>query len=389
MMILKKGFHKCLSVAIVMAMVFLVSVDNTAALSDLKIHFINVGAGDGILIECNGEVALIDGGYASKWAQYGEDENDPLLNDVDRVFNTIGEPTFALKTQEEKDQIYTELKTTLQQNKHNEVVDYIEQLGIQKIDVLVSTHPHMDHVGGLVSVICNYPIGKIYKSKLDYKTRYSMAFDRLIELDENLQTITSVPAENEQFRLGGENGALFTVLNNTAADYENSADSPNGDTNNYSIVMRMDYGKRSFLFTGDSQRASETYMLENHKDQIVVDILKQPHHGWSNPDGYISTEHSGHYDFTSVVNAYITVVSCGPDSPHKKVENDMANSDVYRTNNLGNIVLTTDGQKVDITYGESIVYAFYNGDVNANGRIDAADYLMIKDYIMGKISSLQ
>lgn len=389
MMILKKGFHKCLSVAIVMAMVFLVSVDNTAALSDLKIHFINVGAGDGILIECNGEVALIDGGYASKWAQYGEDENDPLLNDVDRVFNTIGEPTFALKTQEEKDQIYTELKTTLQQNKHNEVVDYIEQLGIQKIDVLVSTHPHMDHVGGLVSVICNYPIGKIYKSKLEYKTRYSMAFDRLIELDENLQTITSVPAENEQFRLGGENGAVFTVLNDTTADYHNSAENANGDTNNYSIVMRMDYGKRSFLFTGDSQRASETYMLENHKDQIVVDVLKQPHHGRLNLDGYEGLEHSGHYDFTSVVNAYLTVVSSDEKSPGKRVENDMLNSQVYKTNVLGNIIMVTDGQKIDTLYGDYKDYAFYNGDVNANGRIDAADYLMIKDYIMGKISSLQ
>jgi len=366
-------------------MLCLVFINQSYALSGIKVHFINVGSGDGILIECHGETALIDGGYVSQWAQYGDEDDpqDPLLNDVDRAFEKVADDSYKTKTEEEKNDIALEIKEVLQQNRHNEVVDYLDQLGIQKIDILISTHPHQDHIGGLLSVICNFPIGKIYKSKLEYSTRYALTFDRLIQMDEHLKSVTSVPQENEQFRLGGDNGAVFTVLNDTSADYHGSADNSNGDTNNYSLVLRMDYGQRSFLFTGDSQRTSQAYILENHENQVQVDILKQPHHGYANPDGFIDANHSGHYAFTSAVNANITVVSCGPSTPHPKVVNDMANSDVYQTKDLGTIVMASDGDRIEISYGNKLVYAFVKGDLNGDGQITPADYVMIRRQILG------
>ncbi|MEG0592556.1 MAG: dockerin type I domain-containing protein [Coprobacillus sp.] len=357
--------------------VFGFNVNEVAAANGLKVHFINVGGADSILIECNGEVALIDGGYATNAMRYTDES---LLGIVDQTISK------KLSNTTNKDALMEELKLVLTEHPENDVVNYLKKQGITKIDLLISTHPHQDHVSGLLSVLCNFKVSNIVMSSYKYDTSYAQFFDALVqEMATNKTANVVVPNEGDTFKIGGDNGAIFKNLTNPADTY-NTGDSGN-DVNNYSLVMRMDYGKRSFLLTGDVQRAAQAKLLQKYSKEINVDILKQPHHGYSNMDeGYQNPMNSGNYDFTKVVDADLTVISCDDITPTQKVLNDAAHSNVYTTYSLGDIVMSCDGKKVDIQYKDSTVYAFYTGDINGDGKITPTDYVQVRRQLLGTMN---
>jgi len=210
----------------------------------------------------------------------------------------------------------------------NTVVSYLKNQGINKIDVLVGTHPHEDHIGGLDMVIDNFDIGKIYMPKVSHTTQ---TYEDVLTAIKNKGLKVTAPEPNTIFVIGE---AKCTVL----APNNNSYD----DLNNYSIVIKLEYGNTSFLFTGDAENISEQEMISKKYD-LKADVLKVGHHGSSS-----STTES----FLNKVspNYAIIMVGTGNDygHPHKETMDKLKskNITVYRTDENGTIVCTTDGQTI-------------------------------------------
>ena len=245
----------------------------------LTVHFIDVGQGDSILLTCGGKAMLIDGG--------GERAGDT-------------------------------------------VVRYLQKQNVQRLDVLVSTHPHRDHVGGLAAVVRNYPIGTVYSPVTESDNPYFQAFENACA-DAKLKL--TVPKADKSFSLGE---AKVTVLGprGDAAAQENS--------NNISIVLRVDYNDRSFLFLGDAEYDEETAILDA-KCIVDVDVIKAGHHG--------SEDSTGSRLLTEATPEFC-VISCGKGNdyghPHDNLLSRLRDADVtvYRTDEQGSVVCITDGKAI-------------------------------------------
>lgn len=244
--------------------------------SQLEIYFFDVGQADSILIKENDYTMLIDGGNES------DGEN---------------------------------------------LVKYLkEELSINDIDILVGTHPHEDHIGGLPDVINSLDIGTIY---LPNATTTSKIFEKLLDTIEEKGYKITVPKIKEQIKLNNMN---FKVIY-TGTD-EN-------DLNNTSIVLKLKYGNTSYLFTGDATDSTEEKIID--KD-IEADVLKVGHHGSS----YSSTE-----EFLNKVNPHYAIIEVGKDNKYDhptKITLDKLterNIKIYRTDEDGTIKLISDGKKIN------------------------------------------
>ena len=208
------------------------------------------------------------------------------------------------------------------------LVDYIKnELDISKINIVVGTHPHEDHIGGLDNVISSFDIDKIY---LPNATTTTKTFEDVLDAIKSKDYKITIPKIDEEFNLEDLN---FKVL------YTGSDES---DLNNTSIVLKLKYGNTSYLFTGDATSKTEKYLLD--KD-IKSDVLKVGHHGSS----YSTTD-----EFLDKVNPSYAIIEVGEnnsyshpsDSTIKKLNNK--NIKIYRTDIDGTIKLTSDGEKINI-----------------------------------------
>ena len=211
-----------------------------------------------------------------------------------------------------------------------ELIKYIQEQGISKLDIVVATHPHSDHIGGMADIIKAFEIGEFIAPKATHTT---VTFENMLDalLEKNLQVTTPVPGA--VFSLG-ENGPGFTVLGPIGDDFEN--------LNNASVAFRMVYGETSFVFTGDAEASSEKQMLDSGR-VLPSDVLKLGHHGSST-----STSQA----FLDAVAPKIAVISCGVDNsyghPHKETLEKLkkAQITIYRTDLDSTIVLVSDGKAI-------------------------------------------
>ena len=217
----------------------------------------------------------------------------------------------------------------------NELVAYLKKLGVDRIDALIATHPHEDHIGGMDEVVDAFPIGDVYLPKIaDSQTPTTRTYERLLNAisDKGLQ-ITP-----------GRGG--MTVLDEDGVKLEFLA--PNADKypelNSYSIVAKLTYGARSFLFTGDAESDSETEMVDMGYD-LRSDVLKCGHHGSST-----STSAA----FLQAARPSYAILSCGVDNdyghPHRETLEKLNNGNIkiYRTDQDDTILAVCDGK--DITF---------------------------------------
>lgn len=251
---------------------------------DLKVHYINVGQADSILIELpNKEFMLIDGGRYE-----------------------MGET----------------------------VVKYLKEHDIEKIDYLVNTHPHGDHVGGLISVVKDdeLEIGNIYMTKA-----FDDAVPSFIEFTELLDSKGIEPIETmagHVFLDETVNGKKLKIKCVGPCKLDTK------EFNNDSIVLKLEYGKTSYLFMGDAEAEEEQDILNSGED-ISCDVYKVGHHGsnTSTTQKFLNAVKPK----AAVITADVSENSSGLPAETILTRLQKSNVDIYRTDLLGTIVSTSDG----------------------------------------------
>lgn len=218
------------------------------------------------------------------------------------------------------------------------VVSYLTAQGIDDLTHVVCTHAHEDHVGGLSGALSQFSAGTVYSPVTEYDTT---AFRNFVKYTEAQGLSLTVPSPGDNWTVGE---AVVTVL----APQQNYS-----DANNTSIVLRLEFGEISFLFTGDAEYESEQDMLEAGIN-LEATVLKVGHHGSST---------STCYQFLREVNPQYGIIQCGVDNdyghPHDEVLSRLRDADVslYRNDLQGTIIATTDGETVTFSTdtGENVV----------------------------------
>lgn len=207
-----------------------------------------------------------------------------------------------------------------------DVVRYIMSQGIHKLDIVVGTHPHEDHIGGLDDVIKAFDVGDVYMPKVQHNTKtFRNVLSAVKEKDLKVQTAKA------GVELLKESGLEAVVLAPVKEKYE--------DLNNYSAIIRMVYGNTSFLFTGDAEKESEEEISGN----VQADVLKTGHHGSST---------STTKEFLQRVNPKYALISCGTDNsyghPHKETPQKLEDAGVivFRTDMDGTVIFESNGKTV-------------------------------------------
>ncbi|MBI5700109.1 DNA internalization-related competence protein ComEC/Rec2 [Candidatus Saganbacteria bacterium] len=263
----------------------------SVAIKGLTISVIDVGQGDSILVESpSGKTMLIDGGPKYK------------RGDAGRRF----------------------------------VLPFLHKKGINKLDLVVLTHPHDDHVGGLPSVLKDLPVGLIFDSGQPHTSRAYLDFINLVA---QKKIAYKVARAGQMIDLGG--GVKGEILNPQEPFIEESA------LNNNSVVIRLVFGKIAIMLTGDMEKEGEQRVLAMGYE-LRSQILKAGHHG---------SRTSSSLEFLEAVQPEAALISVGVKNsyhhPHpstlKKFEE--MGIRVYRTDLDGNLSVSTDGEKYIISQG--------------------------------------
>lgn len=217
----------------------------------------------------------------------------------------------------------------------NEIVEMVRATGVTKLKYAIFTHPDSDHIGGADEIVNGFEIENvilpdIHESDIPTTKVYEKMITA-IELSENTNVIAAV--SGEEYDIGE---LKMKLLAPNSDNYSN--------INDYSVAARFDFGATSFLFTGDALETSEEEMLNTYPaGELKCTFFQAGHHGAANANTL---------DFIKAVSPEIVAVSCGKDNKYghptdKALEAYAAvGAKVYRTDELGTIVFTSDGTTV-------------------------------------------
>ena len=215
----------------------------------------------------------------------------------------------------------------------DKIVKYIKRLGYDYIDYVVATHPHSDHIGGMKKVINSFGIGEIYMPRAETTTKtYEELLKAIRQKGEKIKTTT---AGTEIYK-GNDPYVKVETLAPNSSQYE--------ELNNYSIVLKITYGKVRLLYMGDAEVLSEQEIL-NKYDDVSADVVKVGHHG---------SNTSSCQEFVRKVDPQYAIFSLGKDNdyhhPHSQIVQRWKNAgaEILRTDQYGTMILHTDGDQFDI-----------------------------------------
>ena len=275
-----------------------------------KMHFLDVGQALSVLVECDGQYMLYDGGNVDDGSM---------------------------------------------------VVAYLQNQGVEELQYVFCSHAHEDHVGGLAAALAYFPANHVYSPVTEASTT---CFKNFVKYTQQQGLQVEVPAVGTVWQLGS---ATVTQLG-PVGQYS--------DTNDTSIVLRIDYGATSFLLTGDMEATAERDLV-NSGANLNVDVLQVGHHGSSTSTSYV---------FLNAVLPEMGIISCGVNNkyghPHEETLSILrdAGVDVYRTDLLGTITVSSDGQNY------TVATEHYATDAELNPTDPAASSTAQQAYI-GNVNS--
>ena len=214
-----------------------------------------------------------------------------------------------------------------------ELADYLKELGVDDIDILIGTHPHEDHIGGMAKIIEEFPIGTLYLPETsDEMTPTTKTYESLLDAAENKNVTVSTAAAGDVLLEQGNTS--FKVLSPSHTDYDN--------LNDYSIVTRLKVGDTAFLFQGDAETPVEEEILDSGAD-VSCDVIKLGHHGSST---------SSSRAYLEAANPSAAVISCGVGNeyghPHRETMDLLEKLSItpYRTDTQKTLLAETDGKTI-------------------------------------------
>lgn len=255
--------------------------DSTPVSGNLDVYFIDVGQGDSTFIRTpEGSTILIDGGEAEQGAN---------------------------------------------------VLSFLQGLGVNKLDVVIATHAHADHIGGLITVVENMDVDAVYMPKALHNSK---TFERFV---------LAVKEKGLKFKpaYAGVEIPLEDVNARFVGPTEKEAYE---DLNNSSAVLRLVYGEVGFLFTGDAETESEEEMLSSGQ-RLRAQVLKVGHHG--------STTSTSE-EFLEAVSPEYAMISCAKDNkyghPHDEIVERLKarGVSIYRTDEYGTVHVICDGKQIEV-----------------------------------------
>ncbi len=255
--------------------------------SKLIVHFLDVGQGDSIFIELpNGRTMLVDAG----------------------------------------------------ENYHGQgIIDYVQTIGYHKLDYVVATHPHEDHIGSMPYIVRNFEIGSIYMPDV---TANTATFESLLK---------AIKAKGLRVK-NGRTGVHIIKDSELTADIIAPDKPDESNLNNSSIVLLLTFGNVSYLLTGDA----ETKELNAIRADMHATVLKAGHHG---------SKTSTTQTLLKKISPSVTVISCGKNNdyghPHAEVLKMLksVNSSVYRTDRDQTVIVATDGSSLTVSTGNPSIKA--------------------------------
>ena len=167
---------------------------------------------------------------------------------------------------------------------YQELFPALDAMGIQKIDIFVMSHPHVDHIGSFSELARRYGVGKLYKNYVEYTTS---TYKGAMMTAKDLGIETEVLYEGDSFKFGDYvDVEVFWPYEGQVIDMSDAA-----STNHSSIAMRITFGDSSFWSSGDLYLADEIELVKKYGDRIRSDVVKMNHHGreTSNSKDYIKT----------------------------------------------------------------------------------------------------
>jgi competence protein ComEC len=211
----------------------------------------------------------------------------------------------------------------------NIVVDYLKQLGVDDLEIMIATHPDADHIGGLDTVLDNFKVKAVYAPRVSHTTK---TFEDFL-----------LAVKKQGLTLKVAKSGVTLPLSGITAKFVGPVKTYGDDLNDWSAVLHLTYGNNKFLFTGDAEKKSEADMIKAN-DTLQADVLKVGHHG-----SVSSTTPA----FLEAVAPKVVVISVGNNSyghPAETILNRLisAKATIYRTDLNGTVIAVSDGETITI-----------------------------------------
>ena len=222
---------------------------------------------------------------------------------------------------------------TKKKNYDKKLKRWLEKKGITRFDIVMATHPHSDHIGGLTRVLKEYPVGIVIDHGYSHT---SFLYERFWKIIKAGKIAVLQPSAGEEIILS-EDAKLIFLSPPEDKDF--------GSLNENSLVVKFVYRNVSFLFMADAGVPAEKRLLQDMAQYLQSDVLKVGHHG---------SRTSSSEEFIAKVSPSISIISCGRNNIHGLPDEDVlqtlekSGSKIFRTDENGTITISTDGENLII-----------------------------------------